>query len=302
MEYGKVFERAWKITWRHRILWLFGFLASLLSRGGNGGQGGVNYRLSDWSMQAPEWAQWSIAVVVLLLVLLLLVVVAVLSTIGRGALIDGVRQAEEEGDSVSGGNAWRAGVSRFWSLLGIGVLNALALGVLIVPVILGVVGAVMALDRSDFEPVGILAVVGGACVCAVPLFAVGAALSLLREFADRACVLEELSAVQAIARGWAVLRANVGPALIVGAILFVINLIFGGLVFGGAVSLGVPAASWLPGAACAGRAAVGVCCLGLISLAITLVVGAVLQTFTSSLWTLAYRELTAPDPETELVL
>jgi len=39
MDYGEVLQKAWKIIWKHKILWLFGLLASC-GRGGGGGSGG----------------------------------------------------------------------------------------------------------------------------------------------------------------------------------------------------------------------------------------------------------------------
>ena len=298
MEYGKVLERAWNATWRHKILWLFGFLASLPSRPGNSAQGGIQYRFDDWSMQVPEWAQWSIAGLALLFVILLLLTVAVLSTIGRGALIDGVRQAEEK-DKVSGREAWQAGVSRFWSLLSIGFLHFLAMALLILPVILGVIAGVAVVAAANARPGVVVAIVGGACLLAMPLFAVGVALGLLREFADRACVLEELSTGEAIKRGWKILKANVGPILIIGVILFIINVILSGVFFGGAVTIGAPTVNWLPRASRNPGVLAGLCCLGMIALVIAFAVGTLLQTFSSALWTLTYRELTVEEAEGE---
>ena len=42
MDYAGVLKRAWEITWRWKVLWILGFLASLGSGGGGGG-GGPSY-------------------------------------------------------------------------------------------------------------------------------------------------------------------------------------------------------------------------------------------------------------------
>ena len=35
--FGEVLTRAWQIIWKHKVLWIFGFLAGC-------GQGGTNFR------------------------------------------------------------------------------------------------------------------------------------------------------------------------------------------------------------------------------------------------------------------
>jgi len=35
MEYGQTISQSWNLLWKHRILWVFGFLAALGSSGGN---------------------------------------------------------------------------------------------------------------------------------------------------------------------------------------------------------------------------------------------------------------------------
>jgi len=52
MEYGRIIKRAWDVTWRHKVLWVFGIAASVFgasrfpsSNGGGAGQG-LQYALS----------------------------------------------------------------------------------------------------------------------------------------------------------------------------------------------------------------------------------------------------------------
>ena len=48
MNFGEVLSRAWQITWKHKILWLFGLLASCSAGGSN--------NTSSYSMDNPqEW-------------------------------------------------------------------------------------------------------------------------------------------------------------------------------------------------------------------------------------------------------
>ena len=62
MDYGKVLSRAWEITWRWKVLWILGFLASLASGGGGGGGPSSSFSGGDierWTQDylAPEAAR-----------------------------------------------------------------------------------------------------------------------------------------------------------------------------------------------------------------------------------------------------
>lgn len=53
MDYGEVLSKAWKIIWKHKILWLFGILASCgalntMSSGGGGGASGASIQSNLW--------------------------------------------------------------------------------------------------------------------------------------------------------------------------------------------------------------------------------------------------------------
>src|SRR3990172_7740353 len=84
MDIGGVLSRAWQIIWRHKVLWIFGILASC---GGNANGGASsNYSVSDRQELPPQMqpffdrfatlTDWQIALLVgtVILVVLLLVV------------------------------------------------------------------------------------------------------------------------------------------------------------------------------------------------------------------------------------
>ena len=56
MDYGEVLSKAWKIIWKHKVLWIFGILASFGqgSGGGSGGSGG-NSGVSRWGKFIRFW-------------------------------------------------------------------------------------------------------------------------------------------------------------------------------------------------------------------------------------------------------
>ena len=39
--FGEILTRAWQITWKYKVLWIFGILAGCTNGGGGGGGGGV---------------------------------------------------------------------------------------------------------------------------------------------------------------------------------------------------------------------------------------------------------------------
>ncbi len=308
MDFGKVLGRAWEITWRWKILWILGFLASL---GGGAGFGG-NFSstnsggdLSQWpgEMLGPGfWAAMTgIILALVCLGLLVAIVVWVLSIIARGGLIAGVQQVEEEG-STTFGQAWRAAASRFWTLLGISFLAMLPF--LIVGFGLAMVaaaGVLVAMGSSsgfgDPAPGGIIAAIACGTLFCCGLFLVGIVLDQIRTYAERAAILEGLGWIEAFKRGWEVLKDNLGPTIILWLIFLALGLVLVAAMFAGiaavtlpllAVTAAVEPGLWLVAPACCG---------GLLALIVFALVGAVIETFTSATWTLAYRELTGIAPE-----
>ena len=138
---------------------------------------------------------------------------------------------------------------------------------------------------------------------------VGAALSLLKRFFRRACVLEGLGVVGSLRRGWAMVRQNLKDVGLMWLIMIGVNLAWmllmvpiGALLFGlGAVMGGGPAllvgkwaesafggaASWILGGA------VGIPIFLMVVVAPLVFLGGLREVFQSSTWTLTYRELRA---------
>lgn len=307
MDYGKVLSRAWQITWRWKVLWIFGFLVGLGQAGSQGGSG------SNWVEDTgPGKWMWKrippevVGILIALACMGLIIIVAlwVLSVIGRGALIGGVQQVEEEG-STDLGRAWRAGVRRFWTLFGISILTGLPIFILILVVIVAFVGPIAAdvgLSAGRREPTGIFAL----SLCGVPLccgtIIVAIVLAQIQTYADRAAVLESKGWIDALRRGWEVLRENIGPTLIFWFIFFGIGLALVIIIGGGLSVLILPLAVIFSETDLGPWLLVPLACGGLVAAVIGAIIGSVVQTFTSATWTLAYREmigLGSPPPEAE---
>ena len=221
-----------------------------------------------------------VAIFALICVFLIIAIVLwAISTIARGGLIAGV-DTIESGEKTSFTQAWSAGWHKAWTLLGIGIIPAIPGFFLFVfgLLALGVYGGFFALLGDEFTIPAMSAGLGVAialCVCIIiPIILV---LSILRNFAERACMLENLGALDSYRRGYRVLLDNLGEAVILFLLQIAIFIVLGLLLF-------------LPGLIlflC--------CCLWPLLL---LVQGAI-SAFLSALWTLAWRTWTGEPPLVE---
>ena len=286
MEYGKLLNRSVNIVWQNKFLIVLGILASLVNGGFNGGGGGNGngQPIGDLG-QFPEFREEIAGLAVGAIIALVCVAVFIgivlwaISTIARGGLIAGV-DTIESGEKSSFRQAWSAGWQKAWTLLGIGILPAIPGLILFVVglLALGAYGGIFALLGEGFaEPAGAaglaIAVVLIACIV-IPIVLV---LSILRNFAERACMLENLGVIDAYRRGTSVLMANLGEAIILFLLQIAIFIILGILLF-------IP-----------GLILIICCCLW----PLLLVVQGAISAFLSALWTLAWRTWTGAPPVVE---
>ncbi len=279
MDYGKILKRSADIVWQNKFLILLGFLAAL-GGGSFGGSSGV--RDVDRPFGEPgQFTEFGDAIAGLALGLIIaLVCVAVIvgialwivSTIARGGVIAGVDTIESDKKS-SFSQAWRAGRDKIWTLLGIGLLPAIPGLILFVVGLLGLTayGSIFALFGKEFaDPLGTtglgISIALAACIV-VPIVLV---LSILRNFAERACMLEDLGVIAAYRRGTSVLMANLGEAIILFLLQIAASIVLGVLLF-------------LPGLALV------LCC---ILWPLLLVVQGAISAIISAIWTLAWRTWT----------
>jgi hypothetical protein len=295
MDYGNTLSRAWKITWNNKILWLFGFLAGLGASGGGNGGGRGNVRVSNgngWpgnilppdlerQLQRPE----VIAIVITVACVLLVIGLAlfVLSIVGRGGLIGGIRLADDNG-KVSFGEAWSVGVRNFWRMLGIQLILLLA-GLLI-----GSFGLFTGLIGAATLGLGLVCLLPILCVLVLALIP----LSILAHFAQFGIVVDNLGVMDAFRKSWQVLKDNLGPIIILAIILVIIGIVAGLVLVAPFVGIVLPTVAAFilnpehpnPGLLIGSGLAL------LCYLPIAIVLGSILQTWSVSVWTLAYRQFT----------
>ncbi len=294
MDYGEILSKAWKIIWKHKILWLFGLFAGCASQSGsNGGQ--INFRINN-SKEVPPQMQhlfnniesWQVALmvgIILLIVLILVVLAITLSTIGKAGLIKGTLAGLERDQSLTFREVWNASTPYFWRLLGLNLLVGVGIGTVVF--LLSIMGIVLTVGTFG---IGLLCLLPLLCVF-IPL---GWVLGIYVEQANLALVVEDLSIPQAFQRGWQIFAENPAELIIMGLILGlgggIINLliaapmgfalapIMGSLILGSERALGSSVMM------------AGLCLVGYLP--ILLFLGSVLQAYLQAAWTLTYTALT----------
>lgn len=294
MNYGEVLSKAWKTIWKHKVLWIFGILASCSSTNGSIGNIQSSYRGElppQWQRFFDQFAQlpaWQIALLVggLLLISLLLVIIAIfLSTIGRIGLIRGTSQVDQGVEKLSFGELFSGSMPFFLRVFGlnllIGLLGFLLAMILIAPLIV--------LTMVTFG-IGALCLVPLICVLIPIVWFIG----IVIEQANIAIVVENLGILAGLQRGWDIVRNNLGPVIIMALILYLgVSLIAGFIIGLPLVLLGMPLiVGVLSGAerALQGGALISALCF-IGYLPILIVLSGILRAYIESAWTLTFLRL-----------
>ncbi len=305
MDFGKVLSRAWEITWRWKVLWIFGFLASLGQGWGGGGSSysfdSQDFNAESWGQGIPEafWAAMGGVVLALICALFVLaIIIWIVSIIARGALIAGVAQVEDE-EQTSFRRAWDVGFRRFWTLFGLSVLAALPILILVLAGMvlfgLGIAGGIGLMDVQEAAGIGTIVTVSllFGCFLCCGLVVLGIVLEQIRVYGERAAILEGLGWIDAFKRGWQVIRDNLGPTIVLWVIFVVLELIIAAISIGLTLLLVAPSLVLMGVTEGEAWSFVPLLCGGLLGLVIFALVRSVVTAFVSASWTLTFRELTA---------
>jgi hypothetical protein len=299
MDYGRILKRALQITWKYKLLWLFGLLA---------GFNAPSFRSSvQYTEPLPPEAQRAIAEFVqgpyfvpLLMVLVFLslatgIAMGLVNAAGHSALIDLVNRLEV-GEKVTLSAGWKAIRRNTWRVFLVNFLLWLPAGLLIMASVLPLLIPMFQAIRKGFTDIpgpsvetGLYFVFCGVCLGILT----GALLELLALMAERACVLENLPVGKSIARGWEYFTRHMGQMILLGLILLAIAIGIG-LVTGAPMcllSLALVAPLAVLGRDHILAALPLLCGIGLLLWLLTVAINSVIQTFYSSCWTLFYREL-----------
>jgi hypothetical protein len=298
MNYGDLLSEAFRLTWRNRFLWFFGFFvggASFNVPSNFGGQQGAPFEAAPGPVR---WISENLALfltLVIALVVVIALVFIVLAMLSHGALAESVA-ALHRGESRRFGLAWRAGTANFWRVLwlkGLIFLMALGLALLILlPVGLGVVAVLAATDSTGVRVLFIVLLV---LVGFLALIFVFLPFAIINQFALRELVVGRRRVLESIGSGFGLFRGNIGRSLLVwllqlgvmlglGIATLVVVVILGAILLGPAIALF--AAEQTTAAVVVGI--VG----GLLFLVPLFVISGALSAFNHTYWTLAYLRLT----------
>jgi len=296
MDFGYVLKRAWEIIWKFKVLWIFGILASCGQAGSSGGsnsgysvsaqESNVGPQIELFFNQLDPAAIAFLIALGILAILTLIILAILLGTIGRVGLIRGTMKAEQGAERLTFGELWRDGLAYFWRVFGLNLL----IGVFIFLVILALFIPGIILTGLTF---------GLFILCLLPmiclLIPVMWAVYVVIEQANIALVVENLSIMKAIGRGWEVVRNNIGNMIVMSLILILGVGLIGGAVIG--LPLLIIATPAMVGLASGTTEAIrnGMIISGIfffVYLPLLLLFSGILRAYTTSAWTLTYMRLT----------
>jgi hypothetical protein len=211
-DFGDVLTRAWKITWKHKVLWVISvlpfltmflflpfWLILLLQKN-------VDFNaISTW-MENPIYS--TIAILVYLIVFISSMVLQIAS---RSSLTLGIYGAEAGLQPVSVVHLLRNGLRYFWRILGISFVISVGMMVVII---------------AFFAVLAALSVVtmGFAMLCIQPLFILMIPLFLLvmalMEQCESAIVADELTVMDALRRAYELIKSNIWKYVLITLIVY----------------------------------------------------------------------------------
>jgi hypothetical protein len=297
MEFGEVLSRAWHIIWKYKVLWIFGILAGCgTASGGASSNSGFRYSsnnrippvVTNFFQRANEGLILTIIGIIIVVVVLLFIVSIILGTIGRVGLIRGTQLGDKNAEHIAFSELFNESLRYFWRVLGLNLL---------VGIVLFIIYSILVLA---YIVIGVATLFVG-FICLLPfvclLVPLGWFVQVVLEQANVALVVEDTGIMDAIQRGWMVVKTNIGPIILMALILIIgVSLIGGGII---ALPIGAIILPILGGAIIGGQTAVntGLLIAGLCFVAylpVLLILSGILRAYTSTAWTLTYLRLTRP--------
>jgi len=330
MEYGRIISQGLRITWRHKVLWVFGIAAAIFS---GGYRGGFQYNLGSGDIQ--RWRQmlpgmphmmprgWMgglspflanigpILAAILAAAVVIGVVFAIVGIVVRytslGALISMVEEIRQTDKAT-----FKVGISQGWGrllrlfaidlLIGLGMFITVLLIMLVlgaVTLLLMLPGIALVSSSRGANAMGIIWLIVGGVGFTVLLFLLAlvasALTTVIRAWAQRSCVLEQQGVFASLGRSFSLLRERTRESLVTWLLMALIHMAVGVAVFLAAMILaalmvGLGVLLW--GATRSAPVILILAVPFVLMLALLgAVVGGVYEAFRSSVWTLAFREL-----------
>jgi len=319
--FGEVLSKAWNITWKFKVMWIFGILAGCA--GGNGNRFNFNFNQNDFNLggegsnQLPDFFRrfenmqpqqaveqfldqyTAVIAVVIALLCALWLLFFFLGMMGKIGLIKGASKANDGAEHLSFGELWTEGGAYFWRMFGLNLLVGLPFFLVFVILIAGLGFAGLATFQTGAQGAGMVAALVGmlgiffAVMCVISL--VSLVVGMIVEQAQNAVVLEDLGVLEGLNRGWKVFASGWLTIVVLAVIMALLSGVIGLLIALPLVAILIPAGIGLAAAGTDNLViplVIGGGCF-LVYMPVLLVLSGILQAYTQSVWTLAYRRLTA---------
>jgi len=326
MDHLRILSRAWKMLWHYRALWLFGFLFALAgggssfggsSGGGGSGRGGGNGSGSpgfgpgsggppSWPPEFPNVPWSTVGIVILGIVaaaLLLIVILTIVRYVAETALIAGVDEIENTGETLTVRRGFRLGWSRqAWRLFLTEFAIRLLFGLAAI-LLLALAASPLLLLLVNADVVRVIAV-GVAILLILPaiLFIIVAVLtlSLVMSYIQRRVVLGRQGVLASVRQGLKLVRGSLRDTGLMWLLLIAIGFVWGIVKIPVVIVLvvvsflmgGVPAGLvYLASHSWVAAVVVGLPLFLLVLIPTIAFVEGLFQVYRSSAWTLAYRQV-----------
>ena len=323
MDFGEVLKQAWKITWKFKILWIFGILASC-GTGGNGSNFNFNSGsrtgtplgenpnlppgFEDNLLRVVRFFENPAVIAGFLGVICILILLTVfLSIMGRIGLIKGAADADAGAERLGFGELWKSSYQYFWRFFGLSLLIGSPILLIYLALVTGaIVAFLMVASGSQNNHLSgaapaLVVVIPLICGLVCLIFLLAIVVSFLSPQAERAIVVENEGVISGLRRGWNVLTKNLAPILIVWLITVVLGTVVGVVVALPILVVVFPTviATMIGGNNFyyAPLIIAGLCILAYLP--VSLVLNGILQCYLQTVWTLTYLRLTKPGEEAQ---
>ncbi|MFH1892634.1 MAG: hypothetical protein ABIK83_08140 [Candidatus Zixiibacteriota bacterium] len=287
IDYFGLVKKSLRIAWEYKFLWLFGFF--VVAADGSGGMAshisnlsGIDTRssfFSDFDFD-PSYIAPGVIIMVVLALLFMALLFWIMSVLSEGALIHGILK-KESGGSASFSECWSRGVDKFWSVFGVLLLATIAAVTVVIGIILFLIPAFIA-----SVALGIILVIVALPVILAVIFIVEALLA----WSIRLIVIDDKPWFDSIGDSWKMIRQHFGKTFGIAFSSVLTQLVIGIIFFLSLLVVAIP------------FVIIGIQSplLGIIPGIITAIVliaflSAYEGVFRSTIWTLAYMQLTGRD-------
>ncbi len=240
INFGRILERAWRILWNYRVLWIFGILLALTS--GGSVSPNVNYQVGSnenfnfyrWSgspelQQFGRWLEENIGPLIqnpgehigtilwigvgfFLFAMVISTIMAAIRYVSETAVLRMVDEHDQSGAKVTFRQGWSLGWSprafRLWVLDLILNLPAILLSfIFVLAMIFGIFLSLQS-GREEMEALVVFGFIAVIIIYLLLMMVVYAFIGLLRQFFARKAALEDASIGDSFRSGWQMFIAH----------------------------------------------------------------------------------------------